>query len=457
MNQDSKKYLVAGLGKTGEALAEYFYRKGEAFYAFDELNSKKVEELKEKYPSYKDLFFYQRIPDFVWEDCKKVLLSPGIPLTQRCLQKAVQKKIPIHGELEFAASQISGKIIGVTGTNGKSTTVSLLYELLKKIGCRASLKGNIGDPFITALGEDPADYYVVELSSFQLESIESFSPHIAVILNVSPDHLDRYESLQDYLKAKANIFKNQGPDDYLIYNHDDLKIQKIVKQASSQLVPFSLVNQFENGAYVDQDSFVMSWKEKKWKVPLKSLSLYGLHHQENVLATLMSLFLMNLNQDSIPKYLSEFQGLPHRLEKVATYNDIVFFDDSKATNVGSVVMSLASFPGNIILFMGGQDKNSDFSVLKGLLDHKVKNLILFGEARFEIQKQLSGFQKISLCEKLSDAIELSFTLASPSDVVLLSPACASFDQYSSYKQRGEDFQKCVLEQIGKQKQLDRDK
>lgn len=438
------KHLVIGLGVTGQALIRYFLDQGISCVGFDEYSGDSYKEAVSKF-SKKAEFYFKKLPKSVFGSLKRCFVSPGVPLTRSWVQEAKKRSIPVTGELEFASQLLQGSIIAVTGTNGKSTTVSLLHSILKRGGIRTSLKGNIGFPLITAVSEPPQDYYVIEVSSFQLETIEKFHPKISIVLNVSEDHLDRYDSLENYAKAKARIFMNQQKSNFLIYNADDPLCMRMVKHAPATCIPFSLINRQKMGGFVDVDEMVvkLDGKEEE-RYPIENTSLKGLHNQENMLAAILAATLIDVSHDSIANALNNFKSLNHRLENIGKFRGITFYDDSKGTNVGSVVMSLASFERDVVLILGGRDKGGDYSPLKPLIQNKVKALIAVGEASERIATVFEGIKPLYCLESIKKAVEKSFEIGNEGDVVLLSPACSSFDQYKNYIERGEDFKKWVL-------------
>lgn len=438
-----KSYLVIGLGKTGQALIEFLLARGESCIAFEELSEENYQLCLKKFQNPHLKLFFKELPSSVFDEVKEVLTSPGVPLTRSWVQQANHRGIPVIGELEFAFRYLQGSILAVTGTNGKSTTVSLCYEILKEGGGTVSLKGNIGDPLINAVRESPRDYYVVEVSSYQLETIKTFHPKISVFLNLTEDHLDRYSSMNEYGKAKAKIFMNQTSSDFFIYNADDPYCVRFSSDTKAKRLAFSLVNHLDEGGFIDGNDMVIRFGKLETRYPLKEASLQGMHQQENMLATLLACHAIGVSSSVIARVLKNFRGLPHRMELVGKYGGISFYDDSKATNVGSVVMSLASFEKNILLILGGRDKKGDYAPLKSLIEAKVKEVILIGEAALKIKDRLGSIKPMILLPSMKEALEYCHQKASSGDTVLLSPACSSFDQYKNYEERGKDFRKWV--------------
>ena len=456
-NLEKGKYLVVGLGITGMTLIDFLLDRGMAVIGYEELSDENFQKAKKKGAGKKGIeFYFGALPAKVFDDLKGVFVSPGVPLTRLWNDEAKKRSIPVIGELELASRYLQGKIIAVTGTNGKSTTVSLLHEILKTGGFSSSLKGNIGSPLLTAVGEPPRDYTVVEASSYQLETIERFHPAISVLLNVTADHLERYPDMEAYAAAKARIFSNQTSGgggtgggnatggDFFIYNADDMYCVRMAREAPCKTIPFSLVNRFDEGGFIDRNEMIIRWNGREERHPLGNCSLQGLHNQENMLAAVLAATLCGASKAAISVALKEFKSLPHRLEEVGRFGGIGFYDDSKGTNVGSVVMSLASFEKNVILLLGGRDKGGDYAPLVPLIRHKGKAVIVLGEAREKIATALAGVKPIHRVTTMKEAVEKSFEIGLAGDVVLLSPACSSFDQYKNYAERGDDFKKWVF-------------
>jgi len=433
---------IIGFGVTGKALAEFFENRKIPYAIYDQkevacqgtyyINEKITEELLSS------------------EKVKVLFPSPGVSLKNPLIQAAQTNDIPIVGELEWAASLLKGEFIAVTGTNGKSTTVRLIDCFLRDAGNSCVAKGNIGSPLITAVSEPPLSYYVIEESSYQLELVGSLHHKIAICLNVTDDHLDRYDGLHDYARAKANIIKNSTSSDYFIYNADDPLVSEMAKSTQAKTLSFSLSKLQEEGAFADNEKIIIQMDGKKYEFLQRDLALKGLHNLENVMASLLAVLTLKNDEKSIAAYhgtLKSFVGLPHRMEKVLEKNGVTFYNDSKATNIDAVVMALASFEENVVLIAGGRDKDSNFSKLKGLVQGKVKHLILFGEAREKINEAIGNVVKTTLVDSLDEAVNKVFSDISDGDTVLLSPACASFDQYTNFEERGKHFKELVTNHV----------
>lgn len=394
---------------------------------------------------FKELNWLNQKPnDLVWQETKSIFLSPGIAASDLKIPAKFLDKIQITSEFFFAYQKLKAPIIAVTGTNGKSTTVSLIAYLLEKAGFCVGLKGNIGSPLITALFEKEKDVYVVELSSFQLENAKGFRPKISILLNISDDHQDRYVEFSDYTNAKAEITRYQTQSDFFIYNHDDAIVQKIAIQSKATKIPFSLTGGLKNGASATKTSLVFDWQKFSFAINQNQLPLYGLHQWDNMMASILAVLAFGVSSKSIQKHLPHFKGLKHRLELVLKKNSIEFFNDSKATNVQAVAMSIASFEKPLVLIMGGYDKGGDFSVLKDLIKNKASHLICYGKAAQTIKEQIN-FDQTECIENFADAVMRAIHLVQPNQVVLLAPGCASFDQHQNFAHRGQEFVRLVLE------------
>ncbi len=428
---------------TGKAVANFLESKDFSYYIYDE------NEVTDKMgPGFiKQLQLDEINKALDSKTVKAVFPSPGVSLKHSVIARAYENNIPMIGELELASFYLKGDFIAVTGTNGKSTTAMLINALLEDAGIQNRLCGNIGSPLINAVNETPVPFYVIEESSYQLELIGSVRHSISICLNVTEDHFDRYDSIIDYALAKKNIINNSHSDDVFIYSDDDQYCRQISQQAKTKNIPFSLVNKLQNGAFIDDNKLVITLDGKEFIFDLNDCSLKGMHNWENMLASLTAALIINNTNEAYKSYqntLKTFVGLPHRMQKVHSENGVDYYNDSKATNVGSVVMALAGFQEkNIILIAGGKDKDCDFRPLKGIVENKVKNLILIGEAKERMQETLRDNAVIDLKDNMAKAVEYAKSIAKKGDTVLLSPACSSFDQYKNYEERGKDFTDCV--------------
>ncbi len=388
-----------------------------------------------------------------WEniqDAHCIVKSPGIPSTIPMLQTAIDHKIKIISELEFAYLHKGvSKIIAITGTNGKSTTTALIYYICQQAGLNCSLVGNIGHSICLQIAQEPTEYYITEVSSFQLDDIEHFKADIAILLNITPDHLDRYQNIfENYVAAKFKIIKNQSEKDYFIYNADDEVITKYLNKSflKQYQIPFSMKKQFNPGGFINLKNQMMSSviKEENFDMSTTEFSLSGIHNQQNIMAATSAAQIMGIKKENIRKALSTFNGLEHRLEFVAKINDITFINDSKSTNINCTWYALESIKQPIVLILGGRDKGNDYSVLNDLVKRKVKAIICLGECKDKIVSHFSPILKnIIVCDNLLDTVKEAYHLSFKNDCILFSPACASFDMFDNYEERGKQFKKCV--------------
>ena len=444
-----KKVLVVGLGKSGLAAAIFLRRRG-AHVTVSDIRS--AEALAKDIPALLDeginveagghgLLTFRR------QDL--IVVSPGVPLDTPELVQARNLGRPIIGELELAARFLKGEILAVTGSNGKTTTTSLLGEILEKAGLRTQVGGNIGVPVVALIDESTDDTWnVLEVSSFQLETTEQFHPRIAVILNITPDHLDRHGTFENYALAKERIFAEQDQNDYCILNADNARAAAAANRSKARVSWFSLEHSVDQGAWVQGGEILFRTSPQAAPEPIMPLScipLKGDHNIENVLASVSAACLAGAAAESIRKAVEEFKAVEHRLEYVTTLNGIDIYNDSKATNVDATAKAIAAFPGNIHLILGGKDKNSDYTELNDLLHARVKAVYTIGSAAAKIESQLRGIVALHSCETMDKAIAAIASAAHPGDIVLLAPACSSFDQFESYEHRGRVFKELINE------------
>jgi UDP-N-acetylmuramoylalanine--D-glutamate ligase len=449
-----KKVAILGMARSGLALAKLMKSYGARVFLSDakpeNLLYKEIEELKKIGAGWE---VGGHTPN-VWQDRDFLVVSPGVPDNIPILKEAEANSLPIFSEIEVASWLCQGKIVGITGSNGKTTTTTLVGEIFQKAGLEVAVGGNVGNAFSNiadALSEN--GWGVLELSSFQLERISDFKPHIATILNLSPDHLDRYPDYDIYVRAKLRVFENQDSDDFAVLNADDQETEKIKKQVNSKVILFSSQKIISKGSYV-KESWLrsnLSGKEKKI-IPVTEIGIKGPHNLANSAAASAIAGLAGIESDVIASALREFKGVEHRLEEVATVTGIRFVNDSKATNVDSVWYALQSVPRPIILIAGGKDKGSSYLPLADLVRQNVKLLILIGQAASKIRKELGSLVPTQDATSLEEAIGIGFKNAAAGDTVLLSPACASFDMFDNYEHRGKVFKQSVKklqEQYGK--------
>ncbi len=377
----------------------------------------------------------------------EIIKSPGIPDTTPLMQKVRNAGIHVISEIEFAGRYTHAKMICITGSNGKTTTTSLIYHILKSAGLNVGLAGNIGKSFARQVAEAHYDYYVLELSSFQLEGVYDFRADIAVLLNITPDHLDRYDhDLQHYVDAKMRIIRNQRMQDAFIYWVDDpivtREIGKLRPEAT--IYPFGEQKKSNSVAYTENGKIIIQAKEREFSMELELLALEGLHNVYNSLASGIVAKLMDISDEQLRTSLSDFKGVPHRLEKVATVRGVQYINDSKATNVNSCWYALQSMRAKTVLILGGTDKGNDYSEIEELVRSKVRALIFLGKDNNKLHAFFDG--KVAVIQDASsmkEAVETAYELAKKGDIVLLSPCCASFDLFKNYEDRGDQFRECV--------------
>ena len=450
MDYQGKTALIAGAGKSGQACARFLLDCGARVILTD---TRSEDALKNEIAALQSSA--ARSGELVLElgghrnesfaRCDFVVVSPGIPLSLPFFEVSRKAGIPIIAEVELAYRHLKGKIIGITGSNGKTTTTTLVSDLLNGAGLKAHAAGNIGTPLISfARDSSDSDFYSVELSSFQLESIRDFRPFIGSVLNLTPDHMDRYAGFEDYIAAKQRIFMNQGETDFAVLNADDPRTAALAAKMRAKTVHFSRLRIAEHGAFVRNDRVIFRNKDgEKDLFAVSAIALKGSHNLENVLAACTMAILAGASPDSLEDSIRKFKGVEHRIEWVRELDGVPYYNDSKATNVDAAIKALESFPGNILLIAGGRDKAGDFSALRILVRQRVKHLVLMGEAADKIRQALSGTVDMSEAPSMTEAVSMCRSLARPGDVVLLAPACASFDMFDNYEHRGRVFKDAV--------------
>jgi len=444
MDLNGRKVLVVGLARTGLATVKFLKTKG-SIVSTTEMRPK--EEMKEAIQELEGMdipmeWGGHRTETFLKPDL--IVVSPGVDLSIEPIQKALKKGIRVISEIELAYHFIHIPIIAVTGTNGKTTTTLLIGEMLKEEGKRVGVGGNVGDPLILfADGGNRWEVLVVEISSFQLEAIEDFRPRFSVLLNITENHLDRYPRYEDYIEAKVRIFTNQNSGDVAVLNRDDPIVMKYGAKVKAKKVFFSLEERLEEGAFSSDQNILLRLGKKEEDYSLVKTPLKGIHNVENMMAALTTARIFGCSKKAIEAVLGRFEGLEHRLEFVREIEGIRFYNDSKGTNVGSVVKSLQSFSEPIILIAGGKDKKGDLTPLGELIQSRVKRLILIGEAKERMGRELGGLTDMVMARNLEEAVTFAYQAAKRGEVVLLSPACSSFDMFKDYKERGKVFKEAV--------------
>jgi UDP-N-acetylmuramoylalanine--D-glutamate ligase len=445
MDLAGKKILVVGLARTGVALARFLAGAGALVTVTDQAEPAALEESRQEI---RGLGIKEElgVPQPGWAGWDLLLLSPGVPPEAPWIQAAKESGVPVWGELELASHYFTRPVMAVSGTNGKTTTTTLVGELLRASGLRPLVGGNIGTPAVSLLPlQDDADFLVLEVSSFQLDTAPSFHPRAGALLNISPDHLDRYPDFPAYVASKAGLFRCQGADDLKVLNYDDPAVRPL-GEGPGRTLYFSSRETLETGACLENGALRVSLPGTlEARFPLSEIILPGRHNQENVMAALLLALDAGAQPGPCREVLARFQGLPHRLEWVAQVHGVDFYDDSKGTNVGAVARSLTFFSRPVLLIAGGRDKESDFSLLSPLITERVKALILIGETREQMARVWKDQAPVCLVRSMEEAVRRAYELARPGEVVLLSPACASFDMFTDYAHRGETFQKLVEE------------
>jgi len=439
-----KRLVVLGGGESGVGTALLGKQKGYGVFVSD----KGI--IKDKY---KNVLLETEIE---WEDQKHteakilnadvVMKSPGIPDNVPLVLKLKKMGVPVISEIEFAAQFTEATIVGITGSNGKTTTTLLTHHLLKE-ELNVGIAGNIGDSFAEQVVEGKFDNYVLELSSFQLDGIQNFKPHIAVITNISEDHLDRYEyQYENYIASKFRITKNQTADDYLIYDADDKEIEKYLSEhdVKATLIPFSLTKKIKQGVCLDNDNIKLTIKEEIITMPVKNLALEGKHNVKNAMASAAVANLLKIRKATIRESLASFQGVEHRLENVLKIQNVQYINDSKATNINATFYALDSMRSPTVWIVGGVDKGNDYTELLSLVNEKVKAVICLGSDNKKIKHVFENtVETLVETESMAEAVKMAYHLAEKGDNVLLSPACASFDLFENYEDRGRQFKEAI--------------
>jgi len=381
------------------------------------------------------------------KDANMVMKSPGIPDDVAVVKQLKEVGIPVISEIEFASKYTTGVIVGITGSNGKTTTTMLTHHVLKKANLNVGMAGNIGKSFAQQLCEENFEYHVLELSSFQLDGIDVFKPHIAIITNITPDHLDRYEyKFENYINSKFRITKNQTENDYLIYDYDDEVIQNWLKnnKTKAQLFPFSLKEELKQGAFVKDNNIIIKYKTEEILMDIATLALKGKHNTKNAMAAAMTASILKVRNNSIRESLEDFEGAQHRLEPVLKINGVQYINDSKATNVNATFYALDSMKNPTVWIVGGVDKGNDYLDLMPLVREKVKAIVCLGVDNKKIIQTFSNVVDLIVeTAGAEEAAKVAYKIAEKGDNVLLSPACASFDLFENYEDRGNKFKNAV--------------
>ncbi len=447
MNNDlkNKKMLVIGLGRSGVAAARYAAERGATVTVSDTKKESELGPYLEKLSGLAVKYSLGGNDPALMRSSDIIVVSPGVPLSIAGLDEARKSGVPVIGELELAVREIKTPVIAVTGTNGKTTTTSLIGHILSECGIKNCVGGNIGTALTNLINDaNGAQWVVAEVSSYQLETTPSLKPAIGVLLNVTPDHLDRHESFDEYIGLKARLFEMLGSDGFGVYNDADKIVARAVSASKAKLISFNSNNVLKSGGWFENGALLTKLPGKKAEsYDLSRVSLKGAHNRENMLASVIVAELAGGSKDKIQRGLESFKGLPHRIELVGEYQGVRYYDDSKGTNVGATVAALENFDSNVILIAGGLDKGSSYEPMAPFVKDRVKLMILIGEAKNKIKAELGGLTRTVMADTMEDAVAKANDSAVSGDVVLLSPACASFDMFRDYAERGDMFARAV--------------
>lgn len=443
----NKRVLVLGLGISGLSTVKALHKLEAQIVISD---SKTKEELQDFFDKTKDIYFEKHLNtnDVPLDDIDLIVKSPGIPPTAPILVKAQMRNIEVITDLELAYRiSPTDNIITITGTNGKTTTTALIGEIFKKTHYNTYVAGNIGVGILwDMVNAKKEDVFVIEASSFQLENTVYFKPKVSLITNITPDHINWHGSLENYINAKKKVFKNQGQSEYTVLNYEDETLRKMKDEINSNIIWFSVNQELDNGVFIEEDYIVIKDGQNINKVlPYKELRILGKHNLENALGAVAVSWAMGVKIETIAEVLREFPGVEHRIEYVKTINEMSFYNDSKGTNPDSTIKAIEALDAPIILIAGGYDKGTEFDELILSFNGKIKELILLGGTKDKIKETAlkHGFNKIHLVENMNRAVKLAYDLGEEKDNILLSPACASWDMYNNFEERGQDFKDAV--------------
>jgi UDP-N-acetylmuramoylalanine--D-glutamate ligase len=445
LDLNGKRVLVVGLGRSGVASALFLKSRGALVTVSD---AKSEDQLREEIPTLLDQGIAVETGghgERTFHNQDLIVVSPGVPVDAEPITQARALGQSVVGEIELASEFLAGKVVAITGSNGKTTTTSLTGEILAAGGLKTLVGGNIGMPAISLVEQATHETVtVLEVSSFQLETVRTFRPKIAVVLNVTPDHLDRHRTFAAYVDAKARIFENQQPDDFAVLNADDPTCVELGGRTRAHVFWFSRKKEVETGAYVRKGQITFRRDESEVEImPISEIPLKGAHNLENVLAAICSGILLGCETGKIRAAVRNFKAVEHRLEYVTTIRGVEYYNDSKATNVDATIKALESFPAGVHLILGGKDKGSDYTVLNEFLRRRVKRVYTIGAAAGKIEPQIKDAAEIIAAGTLENAVKQATASAKPGEVVLLAPACASFDQFQNYEHRGRVFKELV--------------
>jgi UDP-N-acetylmuramoylalanine--D-glutamate ligase len=439
-----KKLVILGAGESGIGAALLAKKKGFDVFISDQ---KKIDqELQELLNKEGIQWEAGQHSIEVMLAAQFVVKSPGIPFDIPLIEALKKHGKIILSEIEFAAQHTSATLIGITGTNGKTTTTLLTYQILKDAGLNVGIAGNIGNSFALQVAEHDHDFYVLEISSFQLDDIQDFAPHIAVITNITPDHLDRYNyRIEDYIAAKVKISKNQSTKDFLLFNAEDPLLSEALKSNQLKAKKIALATPLgREGVYAEKDQIIIQTKNNKTMINSSQFPLFGRHNLLNAMAASTVASLLEISKDSIRESLSHFKGAPHRMEKVLSIQRVQYINDSKATNINATFFAIESIDTPLIWIVGGVDKGNNYEELLPLIREKAKAIICLGVDNEKLRNTFEGLSEIFIeTQAMSEAVKIAHKIAVPKDTVLLSPACASFDLFKNYEDRGDQFKNAV--------------
>ena len=442
MYPNQQSFLILGLSRSGKSAAEFLLARGANVYIYDDIEGERTlkvaAELEEKHAKRIEK---EQLPKMI-ELCDALVLSPGIPIDHPLAVAFKRRKKAVLGETELAARFMRCPIVAVTGTNGKTTTVSMIAEIFQTAGYNAQACGNIGAPMLDFCGMDEKSVAVAEISSFQLETLNSLCPHVAVVLNVTEDHLNRHYNMENYVFLKAKLLKNSSEAEYAVLNYDDSIVRGFAEKTKANIVWFS-VREKVSGAYFENG--YLCYNEEKI-LSVQELAFGGLHNVQNALAAIASAKIMGVETQAVVKALTSFKGIKHRIEKIGEFNGVTYIDDSKGTNVDATLKAVEAMNAETVLLLGGKNKGYDYSKLFAQLkESNVTHAILYGENRYELLRSArgSGFTSVTVCENFEFAVRVAALKARSGQTVLLSPASASFDEFSGYEERGDRFVEIV--------------
>jgi UDP-N-acetylmuramoylalanine--D-glutamate ligase len=445
MDIQSKKVLVIGAARSGIKTTEFLLSKGATVYLNDQKENPEIPDNFSAHENFQSIFGME--PDISQISPDFIVVSPAVPLDKEYLILAKEKCIEIISELELSYRFAKAPFIGITGTNGKTTTTSLIGELFNTAGFKTLIGGNIGDPLVTEVEKIPEDGVIVaEISSFQLEGIKDFAPQVAIITNLTPDHMDRHKTMENYLEAKARIFENQTENDFLILNWDDQVIRETGKRSTGKVLYFSRKESIQEGAFLEDGFLTVSFNGKKEKIiKPEEIFIKGGHNLENSMCGVLAGIVKGVAPELIAQVLRDFKGVEHRLEFSGEFDGVTYVNDSKGTNPDASLKALASYDQPIVIIAGGRNKGNSFDEYAQAIKEKCKFAVLIGEAKKDIKEELDkiGFTNYFLTDNYEEAVLKTVQVSEKGDVVLLSPACASWDMFPNYEIRGNQFKELV--------------